>query len=82
MINMCHPRIPAIVLLSWSDDNKLVYKQTIETKVPVLDICFDLKGSLWASLAPTGDALMAIFEGDNVSDIYKVQHIILTHSLV
>ncbi|CDH50810.1 trna (guanine-n-)-methyltransferase subunitwdr4 [Lichtheimia corymbifera JMRC:FSU:9682] len=65
VIALSFAKIPAILLLGWSDDNKLEYKQTIETQAPVLDICFDLKGSLWASLAPTGDALMAIFEGDN-----------------
>ncbi|KAI9314989.1 WD40-repeat-containing domain protein [Dichotomocladium elegans] len=58
-------KTPAVLLFDWTDDNRIVYKQTLETSIPALSACFDSQGDLWVSLAPSNENtdLVTIFEG-------------------
>lgn len=39
---------PALIVLEWIED-KFVYKETIVTSLPILDVTFDLESQLWVS---------------------------------
>lgn len=41
-------RSPALIVLEWIED-KFVYKETIVTSLPILDVTFDLESQLWVS---------------------------------
>ncbi|KAL1929855.1 hypothetical protein VTP01DRAFT_1009 [Rhizomucor pusillus] len=65
LLAVAFAKTPAILLLRWNDESKgFDYDCTLETPDPVLDICFDNKGLLWATLAPSNEsnALVTAFE--------------------
>ncbi|KAG0746340.1 hypothetical protein G6F57_008639 [Rhizopus arrhizus] len=44
----------ALIVLEWKED-KFLYKDTVLTPLPILDIAFDLEGKLWISSDPSNE---------------------------
>lgn len=47
-------RSRALIVLEWKED-KFLYKDTVLTPLPILDIAFDLEGKLWISSDPSNE---------------------------
>lgn len=67
---------PAVIILSFDENNQVSYKQTLIVSSPILDIEFDLEGKLWIAL--DGEQLVTVAvqkENEFVEDNEVAQHI-------
>ncbi|KAI9278018.1 WD40-repeat-containing domain protein [Sporodiniella umbellata] len=58
---------PALIVLEWTED-EFVYKETVVTSLPILDVTFDLQNQLWVSSDASkedGANLISVFRLDN-----------------
>ncbi|KAF7721160.1 WD repeat-containing protein 4 [Apophysomyces ossiformis] len=53
-------KTPAVLIFEWNKGS-LVYKETLETKNPVLSISWDLESRLWVSVAAESEDLVLVF---------------------
>lgn len=58
LVAVAFAKSPAVIILSYNDD-KLSYKQTVVTELPILDIAFDNEGKLWMS--HDGEKLVSVY---------------------